>query len=73
MVFNHLIGVRFPVGPPLNFSDKKLTKIPNVKNIIVELFVVKKLPDDFIGKISIIKIYKKGEKIYLLFENNKTL
>ena len=73
MVFNHLIGVRFPVGPPLNFSDKKLAKIPKLKNIIVELFVVKKLPDDFIGKISIIKIYKKGEKIYLLFENNKIL
>ena len=73
MVFNHLIGVRFPVGPPLNFPDKKLAKIPKLKNIIVELFVVKKLPDDFIGKISIIKIYKKGEKIYLSFENNKIL
>ena len=61
------------MGPPLNFSDKKLTKIPKLKNIIVELFVVKKLPDDFIGKISIIKTYRKGEKIYLSFEKNKAL
>ena len=61
------------MGPPLNFSDNRLAKIPKLKNIIVELFVVKKLPDDFIGKISITKIYKKGEKIYLLFENNRTL
>ena len=61
------------MGPPLNFSDIKLAKIPKLKNIIVELFVVKKLPDDFIGKTSIIKIYKKGEKIYLLFENSEIL
>ena len=62
-----------PRGTATKLSDKKLAKIPKLKNIIVELFVVKKLPDDFIGKISIIKIYKKGEKIYLLFDNNKTL
>ena len=44
-----------PRGTATNFTDKKLTKIPKPKNIIVELFVVKKLPDDLIGKISIIK------------------
>ena len=68
MVFNHLIGVRFPVGPPLNFPEKKLAKIPKLKNIITELFVVKKLPDGSRGK-SVANIKKVAANEILLFLN----
>jgi len=44
------------VGPPSNlFLLIYPTKTLKTKNIITELFVVKKLPDDFKGKISIKK------------------
>ena len=56
MVFNHLIGVRFPVGPPTTpFFVQKLAITAKLKKIITALFVVKKLPEDFIGKTSIKK------------------
>ena len=65
MVFNHLIGVRFPVGPPKNQNLRfylfnldffaNPTTVARNKKIIIALFVVKKLPEVLIGKISIKK------------------
>ena len=50
MVFNHLIGVRFPVGPPTTlFFEQKLVITAKLKKIITALFVVKKLPEGIIG------------------------
>ena len=42
------------------FLDIRLTSIGSVKNIKVELLVVKKLPEVLNGKNSIIIINKKG-------------
>tara|TARA_B100001996_G_scaffold130425_1_gene99137 strand:- start:110 stop:229 length:120 start_codon:yes stop_codon:yes gene_type:complete len=36
--------------------EERATIVPKVRNMIAALLVVKKLPEDFIGKISIIKI-----------------
>jgi len=44
------------VGPPITlFFEQKLATTAKLKKIITALFVVKKLPEDFIGKTSIKK------------------